>query len=515
MFNKIKNYFTRSSGVEIPASLQDFFRSYNNTSGINISAESILGNSTVFRAVNLIAGNIAKIPCYIYRNTNDGREKATALTQYNLLLKSPHPLYTAYTFKHTMISNALIHGNSYAYIDRNAYATPNSLLILDPRSTSTYYDTETGILSYRCTMNNKFFNIPMEDMIHLKGLSLNGHTGLQLLDILANAYGYGLNLQRAGNNYFKNNMKPSVIIELAPHIKGEKIKEFREIWAEQQGGNNSSSPAFLTSGNKIQQYSSVNEAANLLGNLEHDIITVANCLNISPSRLGSKNNTSYSSLEMETQNFLSDIDVWLYQMEQEFEYKLLAESSKVNNTHYIEFDRSALIKIDTKTRSEVLIQEYNNGIIHFEEMREQINKNIDKDNKMEWRRPANIIIESEERKLLEEELKNAKATTTNVPVESDRPESSSNNDSTVDDSVQNQNDRLAKMTILTLDRLLERVKKSKEDVMSHRDIFVNNLSPYENAEAFTNNLLKDISSQEDKYKYIENIDAAELLHLLV
>jgi HK97 family phage portal protein len=507
----------RDTGISVADSqLNDLFRSYaNNFSGVTITAESVLGNPVVFRAVNLVAGAFAKIPVHIFRYTDDGREKATALTQYRLLLKQPHELYTAYTFKHSLLSNALIYGNGYAYIERNQFGTPVQLWLLDPRHTWTNY--QQGVLTYRTQINNQQVVFGPADCMHIRGLSLNGLVGVPLLEVLSNAYGYGLSVQRYATQYFKNNGKPSIIIELAPHLKDtEKVKEFRRLWAEQHNSGNSSAPAFLTSGNKVVPYSNSNEAGQLIGNLEHDILTVANCIGVPASKLGSKQNTSYSSLESESTAFLQDIDCWLVQFEQECEIKLLTESAKINATHYVEFERKALIKIDSKTESETLISEFNNGIISFEEMRAARNMPLDKDDKDEWRRPANIVVESleaEQMKMQQDQLK-AQQDQAKQQAEQQQPATEDNPEDKAEDTktiVEADDSRLQQMTILALDRLLNRVSKSNEDPRSHRSIFVQSLSPFENSAEFTDELLQRIATAENPKKYIESLDSAELI----
>jgi len=505
MINWLTKKLTRSQGVTFNGgNLDNLFRSYaNNYSGVNISAESILGNPTVYRAVNLVAGAVGKIPLHIYRYTDDGREKATALTPYKLLLKQPHELYTAYTFKHSLLSNALIYGNAFSYIERNQFGTPVQLWLLDSRHTWINY--QAGVLNYSTTINNKQINFGPADVLHIKGLSLNGIVGVPLLDVLSNAYGYGLAVHRHATQYFARNGKPSIIIELAPHIKDNaKVAEFRRLWTEQHNAGNSSAPAFLTAGNKVVPYSSTNDAGQLIENLEYDLIVVANCIGVPASKLGSKQNTSYSSLESESTAFLQDIDCWLVQFEQECESKLLTESAKHNDTHYIEFDRKSLIKIETKTESETLISEFNNGIISFEEMRARINMPLDKNDKDEWRRPANIVVESMEAEQLQIQQDQFKVTTEAAAL----PEVVEEEE--VKPTDKPEDERLKQMKILTLDRLLNRVAKSKDEISNHRSIFVQSLSPFENSAVFTDELFAKIATADDRQKFIETLDVEQL-----
>lgn len=505
MINWLKK-LVRSEGVVLQGGLENFFSNYaNNTSGIAIDALSILGNPTVFRGVNLIAGAGGKIPLKTHRYTEDGSEPATALPLYRMLLKKPHPFYTAYVFKHTLIANALIYGESFVYINRNDFGLVRDLMLLDNRSTQVEY--RNGQLIYKTTIGNTQFAFPYADVLHIKGLSLNGITGVPLLDVLSNAYGYGLAVQRYSTQYYRNNCKPSIVIELAPHYKDpEKIKEFRRLWTEQHNQTNSHAPAFLTSGNKVVPYSNTNDQSQLIESMEHDIIMVANALGVPASKLGSKQNTSYSSLESESTAFLQDIDCWLVQIEQEFEDKLLTESAKINNTHYIQFEREALIKIDSATQSKINIDEYNNGIISFEEMRQRISRNKDKNGSMEWRRPSNIIVEGEEQDGILEDKNTIGTVDTNDSTDTQPVEPTK--------KINSVRSQLDQMTILTLDRLTNRLQKSNDELKSHRSIFIQSLSPFENAATFTDTLFKTIEESENPKATIANLDSLKLLEKL-
>ena len=98
-----------------------------------IKEETALAISAVYAAVDRISSSIASIPFNIYEKRGDTRIKATAYDQYNLLAKRPNLKYTSYQFRKTLMSHALLWGNGYVRIMRNATTTrPEYYEIIHP-----------------------------------------------------------------------------------------------------------------------------------------------------------------------------------------------------------------------------------------------------------------------------------------------------------------------------------------------------------------------------------------------
>ena len=376
----------------------------------------------------------------------------------------------------TLQAHALLFGNGYAYVVREDTGKPTELLVLDPEVT--YADMIDGRLVYRTMMNNVEFRIPFPDVIHIKGLSHDALTGYSVMDVMKDALGLGISLQQYGSTFFKNNAKPSVVIELPPNVRdAEKVERFRNTWGSiHQGLNNAHRPALLMSGSKLQTLGGDNESSQFLQSREHDLIMVSDILGVPCSMLGSQVNVSYGSLEMDMQNFLSTgLDPWMCQWERECEIKLMSERQKERDTHFIEAQRKALIQIDGEKEVNLIISQLNNGLLSWEESRKMMNLATDKDEAEEWRRPANITLEGEEAEAEPEPP---------APPETEEVlEDIEENTETEEIPQRATQDHLKAMTKLTLERLIKRCAKSadsgKLDMTVHRDIFCESLSPFE------------------------------------
>ena len=83
-------------------------------SGLSVNERQALRNSTFFRAMNLIAGSIGKLPIHLMRRNGKLTEKASEHPLFNVLHRKPNDYQTASRFKSYMQLAALLDGSAYA-----------------------------------------------------------------------------------------------------------------------------------------------------------------------------------------------------------------------------------------------------------------------------------------------------------------------------------------------------------------------------------------------------------------
>ena len=347
------------------------------SAGVSVSREKILGYPAVWRGVNLLSRDVAKLPLFVYQRLEDGGKQRDRMhPAHRLLHQKSSPYMTAFTFRQTLQSHALIHGNGYAYIFRDANAGPTDMLVLDPEYVTPI--KEDGRLLYLVTNmqlpdgQTRDRKILPENILHIRGLSHTGLVGYSVVDILRESLGLGLAAQKYGSVFFKNNARPSMVIEMPGQLRDtEAVSRLRDSWGKiHEGIDNSNKPAILENQASVKNLSFSNEDAQFLQTREFEIRQVANIIGVPPHKIGDPTRTSHSSLESENQAYLQDsLDPWLCNWEKECEDKLLTEQQKTQDTHIVEFQRDAIIRVDKKTETESLAVEVNNGLLSLDEAR--------------------------------------------------------------------------------------------------------------------------------------------------
>ena len=213
-------------------------------------------------------------------------------------------------------------------------------------------------------------------------------------------------------------------------------------------------------------------------------------MGVPPHKIGCALGTSYNSLIEENDAFLEDtLDPLMTAMEEEFNHKLLKTIEFESDTHLIQFNRDSLRQCDKETEDKILTSQYNNGLISFEEMRQELKRPVKTDGK--FRIPNGFTIEGEE------PPETAPAAPPQDDQQADKPAGQPKND-----QKERFDDRLAVITRSTVERLLKRVEtavtntsKGTPDLLSHRGVFLENLSAFSNAEAITDQILTNLSEE--------------------
>lgn len=317
-----------------------------------VTLQKSLTLSAVFRAVSLVSGGAAKLPCVVYERVDGGKSRATSHPIYNLLLYKPCVEMTALTFFETLVGHALTHGNGYAYIKRNG-AKPFELWPLNP--SMTYPIRRSGELYYVTEIDGELFRLPESDVIHIKGLGFDGLIGYSVLACAQCSFSLGISSQEFGEQYFRKGAMPSAVLETPHKFTDEKaIKRIRDSWEKMHVGlENAHKAVILEQGLTLKPYSVTPKDSQFVELVKANVRDVANWFGVPPHKLGDSEKVAYNSIEQENQSFLDDcLDLWLRKIEAELRDKLLSEREKEVDSHVIEFMRQAFLRADMKTRYE-------------------------------------------------------------------------------------------------------------------------------------------------------------------
>lgn len=321
-------------------------------SGVKVSPEKALTYSPLWRGVNLISGDVAKLPCEVFAREGEGKRRATEHPAFVLLRRKPNREMKAYDFKKLMLSNAVIHGNGLAYIDRRGDGTPLELIPLRPGVCNAV--RYGGVLFYVVEIGGEFRKLLPENVFHIKGLSPDGLMGYSLIDKAKESLGSGMAARDYGSRFFRNNARPSGLLEHPKNLSEPAARKLRDSWNEIHAGlNNSHKVAILEEGMKYTAIGINARDSQLLETRQFEVREIANWIGVPPHKLGDSSRTAYNSLEQENQSYLDEaLDPWLVAFEEEAYDKLLTEDEKRSDTHTVEFKRQALLRADTAARGE-------------------------------------------------------------------------------------------------------------------------------------------------------------------
>lgn len=375
---------------------------YKTTSGVMVSEHTALGYAPFWRAINLISGDVAGMPCDVFKRQKDGGKKYDYTHPASPLLRCMAATWwRSDDMRRVITSHALVHGNGYGPIVRGMNGEPIQIGLLDPTQVRVAIHDD-GSKWYLTYISGELVMIPARDMIHIKGLGRDGLTGYSIIELMKNALGVGMAAQEFGGKFFGNGSNMSGVLQIPGHFSEEKIRNSIASWDQMQSGmKNAFKIALLQEGLKWQQTTIPPDAAQFLQTREFEVrATVANITGVPPHMLGDSTRTSHNSLESESQSYLHRcLNPWLKEWERELSTKLLTPKQQLKDSHVIEFNRESEIQMEFEKKINGLYRQIECGIMTRNEARSLLNMQKITDEEQggdDFYHPANWLIAREE-----------------------------------------------------------------------------------------------------------------------
>jgi HK97 family phage portal protein len=195
-----------------------------------------------------------------------------------------------------------------------------------------------------------------EQVLHLKGFSLNGITGLGLVDLARQSIGLSMvQLQHAASS-FKNKARPAFMLKSPTKLSPEARELARTSFADRfAGALNTGKAPILDPGWELQTLGFNAEESQLIQNRQFSVQEIARIFRVSPSLIGDLSRSTYSNIESEMLSFLiHSLRPWLVNFEQEYSLKLFGGDDQ----HFAEHDVAGIARGDQAAR----YQAYSQGI---------------------------------------------------------------------------------------------------------------------------------------------------------
>lgn len=371
--------------------IADLFGADESDSGVQMSGRVALTYGPVWRAGNLLAGDVAKLPLVVYRRLAEGgKDRDPEHPAYYLLRYEPNEEMDAVTFWRTLMLHVLLWGNGYAYIDRDGAGRPIELLPLLPDRTEPL--RIEGRLWYTTRVGHEVRPLRADQVLHIKGLGFDGLKGYSVVSYAKNCFGLGLAAEKFANKFYKNGARMSGLLTHPGRLTQSAAQNLQESFERDTAGlEKAHKVKVLEEGMKFQQLTIAPNEAQFIETRGYQVREVANWFGLPPHKLGDSSRTSYNSLEQENQAYLDQsLDPWNVTIEMECRRKLLSREEKRRDTHVVEYLRQAMVRANIAARYNAYKVGVDGGWLNADEVRDRENMNPIPDGKgKEFRVPLN------------------------------------------------------------------------------------------------------------------------------
>lgn len=332
---------------------------------LNTKEYGAMHQSPFFAAVNLISSSIGQMHWEVKSKVD---EDIPDNFYVDNLFKDA--LLTQFTMTKNMIKDVLLHGNGFAYINRDQKGMPVSLTYLPFGDVTIMYNPVNRVLYYQVPRLGKSLVEPI-NIIHINMHSEDGIHGKSILTFAGNTIKLSGNAEKAATDFFASGMSVNGVLSTdVPRLTKDQRQVIAEAWLNSQVGRGSGI-AVLENGMKYQPVSSNSKDGQLLETRVFNIQEVARWFNLSPVLLGDLTKTSYNNLEQaQLQLVTNTLAPFVQCLEQELNRKLILPKDQTK--YYIDIVEEDIIKQDKQSQVNYLSTLVQQGILTRNEARKQL-----------------------------------------------------------------------------------------------------------------------------------------------
>lgn len=361
----------RSTLANPDAWLLRAFGSVQTATGVTVTESSALRASTVFACTRILAETLASLPLNVFSRQADGaKQRADSHPNAFLLHDAPNPEMTSFEWRSFMMTSLALWGNSYNQIVMDRKQTIREIWPLRPDWMKVERDRTSGLILYRYHRPEKTERIfDADEILHIRGLSLDGLVGLSPISQAREAIGLSLATEEYGARFFGNNARPGAVLEhpggLSLKAKDNLLKSFEDVHKGLQGAHRL---GILEEGMKLHEIGVPPKDAQFLELRKFQVEDIARMFRIPLHKIGNLDRATFNNIEHLGIEFVTDtVRPWAVCIEQAMNRALFGP--REGRRFFAEHNLEGLMRGDAKSRGEFYTTMVNNGSFTRNEVR--------------------------------------------------------------------------------------------------------------------------------------------------
>lgn len=321
------------------------------------SLDTVLGHTTVFACVTLIAGDIAKLRWRIMEQDRSGIWSETDQYVFDDVLDAPNGYQTGLQFRQTWALSLLLAGNAYILIQRDEHRVVKQLFPLDPQRVEPLVTPEGGVV-YRLQSDNlsglqePSVIVPASEIIHDR-MNCLFHPLIGLSPIFAAGFAasQGLSIQRNSRAFFANGCSPGGILTAPGDISDDLAALMKQRWEANYTGDKAGRVAVLGNGLSFEPLRMTSVDAQLIEQQRWTDAVICSAFHVPAFMVGVGTEPSFANAETRTQHYYSQcLQAIIEGMEAAMDRGLGLALMKIRGKRLrTELDLDGLLRMDTAT----------------------------------------------------------------------------------------------------------------------------------------------------------------------
>lgn len=353
--------------------------SYGNANARALTNDSAFETAAVLSAVKVIAQGIAQTPLNLKQTYYEGDLECNRIHSkhwaHNLLRKKPNSWQTPTEFLEGMMINAILGTGALAI--KNIVGDEVRELIPVPAGSFTVETLSNGSVQYTVRYSDGTAQtFSQEQVLFFRGISLDGYTGVSMIDKARAAIGLSYTLENQQLQLAAKGGNPSGILSTDAALEDAKRASLRTSWNTSYGPGGSGGVAILDKGLKFYSVSQSLADSQFIENRKFQIEEIARVFNIQPLFLGHNAGVNVdgadAAMRFHVKNCLMP---WMVRIEQALNRDILGNAEDM----FFDFDERELLRGDFASQVDAYIKALGSGgsqaIFSLNEVRYEFGEN--------------------------------------------------------------------------------------------------------------------------------------------
>ncbi|WP_306150635.1 phage portal protein [Roseovarius sp. MMSF_3281] len=339
--------------------------------GTTVSSETVLKLSSVWACVSRTAQLIATLPLDLMEKQPDGSRERIDNDLARILTVKPNGVQTSVEFWEGVVAHALLRGNGYA----EKLTIGPRLVGLRPLLSVVPRRRGDGQFDYRVTENGRAYTLPAEKVLHLRGFGGGDGLGLSAVKYGVQSFGAALAADNTASTVFDNAMMPSGVLQSDQILTPEQRDQLQAMITTYSGSKKAGKIMTLEAGLSFDQLQMNPEDAQLLETRRFQVEDICRWFGMPPIIIGhaAEGQTMWGTGVESI--MLSWLTTGINPMLRRIEARMNADLIPVGKRGrwYFEFNREAMLQMDSKSKSEFMAKMGQSGTMTANERREKLN----------------------------------------------------------------------------------------------------------------------------------------------
>jgi HK97 family phage portal protein len=346
-------------------------------SGKIVTMESALQLATVWACIRLTAQAVSCLPLAVYeKGDNDSRTKVDD-DLAEIISETPNSDQTALEFWEGNVAWLLADGNAYS---ERVTVGKDRLVALQPIASSRCrpYRKDDGTLVFRVTDRGKPEELPRDKVLHLKGFGqafTNADCGMSPIGAGVQSMGAAMAADEMAGRMFANGLSVAGILSAKQTLKDRQRAEIQAMMKEFVGSSRAGKMMVLEGGLEYESAQLNPDDAQMLETRRFSVEELCRWFGMPPIIIGhaGQGQTMWGSgVEQIMISWLTlGIDPLCDRIEARIKKQLIRPAG--NKRRYAEFNREALLQMDSQAKASFLSQMVQNGLMDRNEGRRKLN----------------------------------------------------------------------------------------------------------------------------------------------